>query len=205
LNQVVPLAVYLRWSKDDRKRELKQRWCRAAGLEVIAEPPRAMDPTSRAMACVEAVRRGRALVMTPDLAQKADQGVGVELLGRRVFLPGGPASIAMLAGVPMMPLMGRTVRERHEVYACEAIRVPSLSRSEGGRSQALQRATQEWVRHFEQFLRAEPELWFFWADKHWSRVFGGDPRYVQPTGPSAAAGCQFPVAAPRTPVSRYAP
>jgi lauroyl/myristoyl acyltransferase len=232
LNQFIPLTIYLRWSKDARRRELKERWCRAAGLQVILEPPSATDPTSRAAACVEAVRSGRALVMTPDLAMRSEQGLPVTLLGRSVFLPVGPASIAMLAGVPLVPVFGRSVGCRahswwtshrataerdgptgpggvhepsvphpalrdgvghpphfgttsrrggqsQEIYACDPIRVPTLKREDGGRQAGLEWATQRWTDCFEAYLRRDPQLWFFWGDKHWSRVFHGDPRYVQ--------------------------
>lgn len=187
LNQVVPLSVYLRWSKDERRRAMKERWCRAAGLQVILEPPSAADPTSRAMACVESVREGRALVMTPDLAMKAEQGIGVSVLGRRVFLPSGPASIAMLAGVPLIPVFGRFKDGRHQIYAAESVRVPMLKRADGGRQVALQWATQRWADAFETFLLASPHAWFFWGDKHWTRAFSGDERYVQPLSAVPAA------------------
>jgi predicted LPLAT superfamily acyltransferase len=182
LNQVVPLSVYLRWSKDERRRELKERWCRAAGLRVILEPASACDPTSRAMACVEAVREKRALVMTPDLPQKREHGVAVMFKQREVYLPSGPASIAMLANVPIAPIFGRVVNGRHQIYAGDLIRVPMLKREDGGRQVSIQWATQRWAEAFERFICEQPQAWFFWGDKHWSRVWRGDPRYVQPAG-----------------------
>lgn len=188
LNQVIPLCVYLRWSNDERRRAMKEKWCRSAGLDVILEPPSATDPTSRAMACVEAVRSGKALVMTPDVVQKADRGVGVELLKRVAYLPSGPASIAMLAEAPLVPVFGRMAKGIHWIYACDPIEVTVLPRAQGGRPAAVQQATQAWARHFEAFLREQPDAWFFWGDSLWTRHFGGEPRYcgrIEETRPGA--------------------
>ena len=177
LNQEVPVWVYLRWSKDPRKQALKHAWCRAAGLPVILEPESATDPASRAAACVEVLRKGSALVMTPDIAQKAEKGVAVPLLGRAAFLPTGPASIAMLAGAPLVPVFGRLAGGKHVIYAHEPIAVESLPRAEGGRKAAIQGAMTAWAARFESFLRDCPEAWFLWGDSRWTRVFRGDPEY----------------------------
>jgi predicted LPLAT superfamily acyltransferase len=186
LNQEVPVWVYLRWSSDTRKRQVKQAWCQAAGLPVILEPMNAADPASRAAACVEVLHRGAALVMTPDIPQKDGKGVPVELLGRRVFLPTGPASIAMLADAPLVPIFGRLVESAHLIYAHPPIAVRSLSRSEGGRKAGLQQAMQRWTSHFEAFLRDCPQAWFLWGDNRWTRAFQGDARYSAPLPPTNA-------------------
>ncbi|MFH1420313.1 MAG: lysophospholipid acyltransferase family protein [Planctomycetota bacterium] len=178
LNQEAPVDVYLRWSKDGRRQDLKRAWCESAGLSVILEPASEADPTSRAARCVEALQRGAALVMTPDIAQKADKGVAVDLLGRRAYLPTGPASIAMLAGAPLVPVFGRLERDTHVITARPPIEVESLSRSQGGRKASIQRAMQAWVQSFEAFLRKNPQAWFLWGDSRWTRVFRGDPEYA---------------------------
>jgi lauroyl/myristoyl acyltransferase len=185
LNQELPVWVYLRWSKDRRRREMKHAWCNAAGLPVILEPENATDPASRAAACVDVLRRGSSLVMTPDIAQKADKGVPVRLFGRTAYLPTGPASIAMLAGAPLVPVFGRLVERRHIIYALEPLHVESLPRAEGGRKAAIQRAMQAWVTGFESFLRECPQAWFLWGDSRWTRVFGDDPEYSGQPSPSS--------------------
>jgi lauroyl/myristoyl acyltransferase len=177
LNQEVPVCVYLRWSDDRQKREIKRAWCEATGLRVILEPANAADPASRAAACVEALREGAALVMTPDIAQKSDKGVPVRLLGRELYLPTGPASIAMLAEAPLVPVFGRLVGKTHVIYARRPISVEPLPRARGGRQKAIGQAMQTWAGHFEAFLRECPQAWFLWADSRWTRVFHGDPRY----------------------------
>lgn len=178
LAQAVPICVYLRWSEDRRKVDMKQQWCEAVGSHVVLEPPSASDPTSRAAACVEVLKSGGILAITPDIAQKDQEGVDVGLLGRRIRLPTGAASIAMLAEAPLIPLFGRLIGGVQQVYAEPPIQVEHLSRAEGGRKIAVQRAMQQWTGGFEKFLRESPEAWFLWADSRWTRVFRGDPRYA---------------------------
>jgi lauroyl/myristoyl acyltransferase len=178
LAQVLPICIYLRWSDDRRKVEMKRQWCQAAGINVVLEPLSASNPTSRAAACVEVLKSGGVLAMTPDIAQKDEEGVDVRLLGRRIRLPTGAASIAMLAECPLIPLFGRICGGVQQLYAEPPIHVEQLSRAEGGRKVAVQRAMQQWTNGFEQFLRQCPEAWFLWGDSRWTRVFRGDPRYV---------------------------
>lgn len=182
LNLEVPVRVYLRWSEDERKIEMKRAWCEATGLNVILEPASAADPTSRAAACIEALREGSVLVMTPDIAQKRGKGAPVRLLGREVCLPTGPASIAMLADAPLVPVFGRLEGVRHVITVDAPIFVESLHRAEGGRAEALRRAMQAWGDRFEQFLQAYPQAWFLWGDSRWTRVFSGDAKYCLPPG-----------------------
>ncbi len=208
LNQEIPITVYLRWSHELRKQEMKHAWCRAAGLPVILEPPDAANPTSRAAACIEALRSGAALVMTPDIAQKdRDKGVPVRMLNHTPCLPAGPASIAMLSEAPLVPVFGRLARTylpevqasessshpRHIITAAPPIFVKSLPRSEGGRQLALHKAMQTWADGFSEFLRAAPQAWFLWADSRWSRVFRDDSRYRGEI-PDASGGNPNPAA-----------
>lgn len=178
LAQIVPVCIYLRWSADRRKIEMKKEWCHASGLHVVLEPPSASNPMSRAAACVEVLKSGGILAMTPDIAQKDDEGVDVRLFGRRIRLPTGAASIAMLAESPLIPLFGRLEGRVQRLYLESPIQVEHLSRAEGGRKVAVQRAMQQWTDGFERFLRNCPPAWFLWADSRWTRVFRGDPRYV---------------------------
>ena len=188
----LPLCIYLRWTKDRRRVEIKRQWCRTAGLEVIVEPANAADPTSRAAACVEALRQGKLLVITPDIAQRCDKGVAVRWLGRTAYLPAGPAALAMLADVPMIPLFARLARRPsahgdsasgsrvpiHVPYFEEPITVRRLPRSEGGRQESLRLAMQTWADGFSRFIRDCPEAWLLWGDSRWTRVLRGDPKYA---------------------------
>ena len=184
LNQKVPICIYLRWSKDRRKREMKEAWARATGVPIIQEPASAADPASRVRACVKLLRGGRALLLTPDIVQKADKGVEVRILGHRPYLAAGPATLAMLAKTALVPVFGRFVGQKQALYACEPIHVEPAGRGKRDREAAIRKATQSWGRHFETFLRDCPQAWFFWGDKRWTKVFQGDPRFTKtPTAP----------------------
>lgn len=174
----VPVTIYLRWSKDQQKVRLKHNWCRAAGLQVVLEPENAANPTSRAAACVDVLRSGALLAMTPDIAQKRDEGVPIRFRGHSAYLPSGPASIAMLAESPFVPLYGRVSANVQTLYITEPVRVQMRSRAEGGRQEAVRLAMQAWADGFATFLTNCPEAWFLWADSRWTRVFRGDPEYA---------------------------
>ncbi len=177
LAQETPVHIYLRWSKDERRVAMKRQWCEAAGLGVIIEPPGAADPTSRAAACVEALSEGKVLAITPDIAQRSDEGTPVEWLGRTAFIPTGPASLAMLAEAPMIPLFARAADGKQVLYFEPPIVVASVSRAEGGRKEAIRRAMQTWTDGFERFILSHPHYWFLWGDSRWTRVLRGDPKY----------------------------
>lgn len=180
LNQDIPISIYLRWNKDPRRVELKRRWCAAAGLDVIVEPKNLTNPAARAEICVEAIRAGKTLAITPDLPQKIEAGVPVRWLGRTIYLPAGPASLAMLAEVPLLPLFA-SYRNRQQVLSFNAaIPVERRTRAEGGRQEATRLATQTWTDGFAAFVRNCPEAWYLWADNRWTRVLNGDARYVDP-------------------------
>ena len=180
LNHEIPLSIYLRWSSDPRKRELKEAWCKAAGLNAILEPANATDPSARAAACVDLLRSGRALVMTPDIVQRAGKGAAGQMFGRVVDLPTGPASIAMLAESPLFSMFGYTRDSVHTMTFKPPRIIVSRSRAEGGRTAAVREAMQEWGDYFAEFLRTEPATWFLWGDSRWTRFFRGDPAYSTP-------------------------
>jgi predicted LPLAT superfamily acyltransferase len=116
--------------------------------------------------------------MTPDIAQKdRDQGVDVRLLGHAAQLPSGPASIAMLAEAPIVPVFGRVSGKTHTIYSEAPLYVLPRTRAEGGRRAALRDVMQKWADLFSEFVRACPQAWFLWGDSRWTKVFRGDPRY----------------------------
>lgn len=181
LRQNIPVHIYLRWSRDQWKVDMKRQWCEAAGLDVIIEPPSAVNPAARAAVCVDALREGKILAITPDIAQKASEGTPVRWLNRQAYLPTGPASLAMLAEVPMIPLFARYRSETQVLYFEEPIMVDFLTRNEGGRPEAIRRAMQKWSDGFSNFIRNTPEAWFLWGDSRWTRVLRGDPKYAGET------------------------
>jgi lauroyl/myristoyl acyltransferase len=228
LNQVVPLTVYLRHSKDPRRQQAKQRWYRASGVSWISEPRAQSGPLGRLGQMSAALRAGRVLFMTPDLVKKRGEGVPVRLLGREIYLPGGAAALAARTGAPLFALHARSngraqrllVRGPYEQsrpvsgrtrpnHVAAPVQLPlkpeqsaatsgpnappllaldpsiprSLAPSRRRHAPALLQTMQWFADEFERFLRDQPALWYLWADKRWTRVFRGDPRYVAPLAP----------------------
>lgn len=182
VHQEFPIRVFLRWSKDERRVKLKQQWCEACGLNVLLEPGRTVSATTRAEMCVDCLKRGEILLITPDVAQKRDEGTPVSLLGRTAFLPTGAAAIAMLAEAPLVPMFSRLERGVQVMYIEDPIPIPMRSRAEGGRSAALGTAMQHWTNGFDAYLRACPVAWFLWGDSRWTRFFRGDPEFSDLSG-----------------------
>ncbi|OQZ06448.1 MAG: hypothetical protein B6D36_05030 [Planctomycetes bacterium UTPLA1] len=123
------------------------------------------------------------LALTPDIAQKRDEGVSIQFRGHTAYLPSGPASIAMLAESPFVPLFGRVSANVQTLYITEPVRVQMRSRAEGGRQEAVRLAMQAWADGFATFLTNCPEAWFLWADSRWTKVFRGDPEYAGEPAP----------------------
>lgn len=192
LNQEVPLTVYLRHAADTTRQTAKERWYRASGVQWIAEPRDAARPLARLAAMTVAVQSGRVLFITPDLPQKVTDGTPVPLLGRAIYLPGGPAVLAARTGAPLLFLTA----ERTPAGQRLAVRGPYRRVTTGGsgRRDAVAGGMRWFADAFERFLLEQTPLWYLWGDKRWTRVFRGDPRYV---GPAAAgdpqAACSVPV------------
>lgn len=186
LNEEVPLTVYLRHSKDTRRTALKERWYRASAVRWIAEPPGQSGPLGRLGRMATALGAGRVLFITPDLPQKRDAGTPVRFFGREIYLPAGPALLAVRSGAPLFMLLARpgasaalpqqlTLHGPYDGGPSGAGRV--------ARREAVRRRLQWFATCLEDFLRQHPALWHLWGDKRWTRVLHNDARYVRPLRP----------------------
>ena len=183
LNQEIPLTIYLRYSKEARRRAAKERWYRATGVGWISEPPDAGGSLGRLGRMAAALRTGKVLFITPDLPQKRADGTPVRLFDREIYLPAGPAVLALRCGAPLFMLTAQVTAQRQRLV----LRGPlSVSRQSGGRRAGVRAALQWFADEFEQFVRQRPALWYLWGDKRWTRVFRGDPRYVRNLDDSCA-------------------
>ncbi|MBN2445263.1 MAG: hypothetical protein JXO22_00940 [Phycisphaerae bacterium] len=182
LNRDVPLTVYLRYSKDRRRRTAKQRWYQASGVDWISEPAEVGGTMGRLGHMATALRAGRALFITPDLPRKSGEGTAVQFLDREIYLPGGAALLAQRAKTPVYLLVAEAggMRQRWRVRGPFESRHASHGRQE--RRAAVQRCMQWFADGFAEFLKAAPELWFLWGDKRWTRVCAGDERYSRRCG-----------------------
>lgn len=180
LNQEIPLTVFLRYSKDARRRVAKERWYQASGVGWISEPADAGGPLGRLGSMAAALRAGRTLFITPDLPQKRGEGMPVRFFDREIFLPPGPALLAERTGAPLFMLTAESSGPRQRLIVRGPCVVDSGGRGRENRRSAVQERVQWFTSCFAEFLRTQPALWYLWGDKRWTRLLHGDPRYARP-------------------------
>ena len=128
------------WFVDTRRR---------LGMRVIPLSPTAAAEALRALRVNEAV----CLLCDRDLT---GDGVEVEFLGERTTLPAGPATLALRAGAPLVPV-GCYFRPHgnHEIRILDPIGTARMGRIRDD----VARVTQELAHRFDDLIRAEPEHW----------------------------------------------
>jgi lauroyl/myristoyl acyltransferase len=188
LNQVCPLTVYLRHSKDAQRRAAKQRWYEASRVGWISEPLDAGRTLGRLGRMAEALRAGRVLFITPDLPQKRESGTPVRLFGREIYLPAGPALLALRSGAPLFMLTAEMHGPRQRLVLHGPFGGDSETRGREQRQAAVQARLQWFADGLERFLVKQTPLWYLWGDKRWTRLLRGDSRYVRRLDSPAAAG-----------------
>jgi KDO2-lipid IV(A) lauroyltransferase len=124
-------------------------------------------------------------------------GVGVELFGERTTLPAGPATLALRAGVPILPT---AVYFKAGGQGVRGVVLPPLDTARAGDLRTdVARVTQDLARALEGLIRAAPEQWHLmqpnWesdrlALEDWrrSRAAGGDGVGAPVPGPAVEAG-----------------
>jgi lauroyl/myristoyl acyltransferase len=171
LSRRLPLVLLARENANPARAALKQRWYRALGLASVLRP-KAGDRSAARNAYLAVLAEKKVLVITPDLLVPADRGVPARVLGHDVTLPGGFASLAVRAGVPVVfgwcEWLGDTLTMRCDEPVWLA----------GPKDDAVRGAVRDWAGRLDEFLHRAPENWMFWLDKSWSRTLraGGGMR-----------------------------
>lgn len=133
---------------------------RQLGMEVVTLGP------SAASACVRALKENGvvALICDRDLT---GTGVEVEMFGERTTLPGGPATLALRTGAPLVPAaVAFDIGGRHLAQA-----LPALDTERRGSLRAdVARVTQELAAALETLIRRAPDQWHLlqpnWPSDH---------------------------------------
>jgi len=106
---------------------------------------------------LEALRAGESIALQADRPATDGQALTLELFGARVELPVGPAVLARLADVPIVPVFAHRVgRRAYRVVVHEPIRVARTK----DRQADLRAAMQAIVGHVEDAVRSAPHQWF---------------------------------------------
>jgi lauroyl/myristoyl acyltransferase len=122
---------------------------RSFGFEVVALGPEAGPVTAKALKANHTL----ALLCDRDLTGK---GPEVEFFGERTTLPGGPATLALRTGAPILPTAiyfdGPDLRR--------SVILPALDTTRrGALRQDVQRVTQDLAHALEALIRGAPEQW----------------------------------------------
>ncbi|MDP1821046.1 MAG: phosphatidylinositol mannoside acyltransferase [Acidimicrobiales bacterium] len=118
------------------------------GMEVVALGPEAGTATSRALKANHLL----ALLCDRDLA---GTGPEVEFFGERTTLPGGPATLALRTGAPILPTaIYFDGPRRHAV-----VKPPLDTARRGGLREDVARITQDVAHALEDLIRAAPQQW----------------------------------------------
>jgi len=131
---------------DELVREARER----VGVRVIPSGP------ASARQALRALRQGDVLCLAADI-DKTGQGVAVRFLGRTVFLPGGPATLAIRTNATLIPGYVRRLHGgRHEAALWPALVPPSTGPTE----ERVRLLTQSIAESFEAMIRLDPSQWF---------------------------------------------
>ncbi len=180
VHHVAPLTIYMRYSKLVARREAKLRWCKAAGMSWIVEPPESAKRAGRLAGMTAAVRAGQTLYVTPDLVRKQGEGTPVRFFGREIYLPAGACVLAARAEAPLFILLSRELPDRRQRLSLLGPVMPDAAPGARERVRSIVQQNMQWFADvFADFVRERTGLWYSWADKRWTRLLRGDPRYAR--------------------------
>jgi lauroyl/myristoyl acyltransferase len=133
---------------------------RAVGVEVVPLGDGVAGATLRILE----ENRIVGLICDRDLGGR---GVEVEFFGEVTTLPGGPATLALRSGAPIVPAAAYFLPEgRHRIV----FRAPLDTTRRGRVSEDVTRITQDLARELESLVRAAPEQWHLmqpnWPSDH---------------------------------------
>lgn len=99
-----------------------------------------------------------------DQAVFVDEGVLIDVLGRKAWATKAPIIIAQKTGVPLIPAFIHREKDRHVITISPEF-IPSGGMSEAG----IQSDVQALSRYLEDFVCAHPQNWY-WVHRRWKRA-----------------------------------
>jgi len=129
------------------------------GIEVVPFGPDA------ASACIRALKANRVLALPSD-RDLSGTGVPVDFFGERTTMPGGPATLALRTGAPLIPVSCYFDNDRHLGVA-----LPPLDTVRRGKlREDVARVTQDLADALEALIRRAPDQWHLlqpnWPSDH---------------------------------------
>jgi phosphatidylinositol dimannoside acyltransferase len=101
------------------------------------------------------LRAGNVVCLVCDRDLTGD-GVEVELFGEKTTMPGGPATLALRTGAPLVPVGNYFLRDGRQRIDIQA---PLPVERQGRLRDDVRRITQDLAHRFEDLIRAAPEQW----------------------------------------------
>lgn len=157
--QHFPLAAVAETFADRRLNDLLQGQRREKGMDIIP-----MEGSARRILRVLQQNQGVAIVIDRPMTQ--EQGVEVTFFGRKTYVPGGPAALALKSGAAI--LSGYAWYGLHRQFYIRAFSpiFPRACKGSAERNQEIIRLTQCMYNHLEEMIRDWPTQWYmfrpFW-------------------------------------------
>jgi KDO2-lipid IV(A) lauroyltransferase len=126
-------------------------------------------------AAVRALRANHVVCLLSD-RDIGGGGVEVEFFGERTLLPGGPATLALRTGAPVLPVAVYFRRHDH----LGVVRPPIPMDRQGRLRQDVARATQVLANELESLIRVAPEQWHL-LQPNWPSDPGWQQRHSRPS------------------------
>jgi KDO2-lipid IV(A) lauroyltransferase len=174
-----PLHVVVERFADERMDQLVQAQRKALGMEVLW-----MEKSPRQI--LRVLQQNGVVAIIADRPLPPGEGVPVTFFGRRCYVPGGVAQLALLSGAAIMPGWGRYDGNGSTTFygGLEPVILPE---STGDRKADTQRLTQRIYAALEAIMGPFPDQWYmfrpFWPEEPASaeatEAAGATPEIIQ--------------------------
>ena len=111
-----------------------------------------------------ALRRGNMVGILADQAATPEEGVLIEVLGRKAWASTAPVLIARKSGAPLVPVFIHREGERHVITF-----YPEHTMSGDLTEEGVRKETQALSRFVDDFVVAHPTQWY-WVHRRWKRA-----------------------------------
>ncbi len=183
-----PMHVVVERFSDERMDALVQSQRRALKMDVLW-----MEKSPRQL--LRVLSHGGTVGIIVDRPLPAGEGVPVTFFGRRCYVPGGVAQLALLSGAPILAGLGRYGAHGATDFYGGVLPIEPPEPT-GDRKADIQRLTQRIYDTLEAIIRAHPDQWYMFRP-FWPQESAGEGRAAQTEQPEQRAIDAERMAAPQ--------